>query len=82
MEPIAVGQVWKEVDPRFTRYVQVEAIHGGHRANIAIRTVIEKSGVWEPKKGARLSYADGTRFDGRRGGYAFHQAARAQQSGA
>jgi hypothetical protein len=75
----AVGQVWKEVDPRLTRYVQIEAIQGFHKANIAIRTVVKKNGIWMPAQKSRLSYADGDRFNGKRGGYELHEPARADQ---
>jgi hypothetical protein len=65
MATIMYGQIWREVDPRFTRYVRVES--DGQR--IGIRAVVKAGDRWVDAPRSRLSYADRSRFDGRRGGY-------------
>lgn len=69
----AVGQIWKEVDPRFNRHVRIEVCHQGSRRNIAIQTVsLGADGSWCKVRGSRLSYVDPERFNGKRGCYAIH----------
>ena len=70
---LAVGQIWKEVDPRAERFVRIESVGMGRR-NVSIRTVVKRDFGWSDAPRSRLSYADGERFDGRRGGYEFHEA--------
>lgn len=71
MEP-AVGQIWKEVDPRFEdepRFIRVErtSSHAIH-----FRTVIHKEGMWIDAPRCRASSGQRKRFNGKRGGYEFH----------
>lgn len=66
-----VGDIWKEVDPRQERFVRVESVGTGRRS-VAIRTVIFAFHQWREAARSRVSYADLERFNGRRGGYAFH----------
>jgi hypothetical protein len=62
---VAIGQRWKEVDPRTERVVEIlELTDDGKRARI--RTV--GSGGWG-------SWAKLARFNGKRGGYALVQEA-------
>ena len=72
---VSVGQIWREVDPRCERYIRVEStgshVRGKHR--IGIRTVVKTdNGNWFSMPGSRASFADGSRFNGKRGNYAFH----------
>lgn len=70
----AVGQIWREVDPRFTRFVRIESVGSFFRNEevIGIRNVANDQHVgWISPKGARFTRASGKRFHGKRGGYAF-----------
>lgn len=69
------GDIWREVDPRFERFVRIEAIYSGRRG-YQIRTVTQTEGKWSPAPRSRLSYADAERFNGKRSGYEFHESAR------
>ncbi len=60
MEEIKIGQVWEEVDPRFTRQV----------------VIMEVTSLTQPKgiqimnaQTNRKSWASASRFNGKRGGY-------------
>jgi len=69
-----VGQIWREVDPRFTRFVRVESVGSFLRNEevIGIRNVTNDPHVgWVSHGGARFSRANSKRFNGKRGGYAF-----------
>jgi hypothetical protein len=59
---LAVGQRWQEVDPRFTRVVEIAAIN--RDATVTLQLVRE-DGTLAP----RLSRASMLRFNGKRGGY-------------
>ena len=65
------GEIWKEVDPRFERYVRIESVGVGRRS-VAIRTVTSIGGRWSEVPRSRISYADPERFNGKRGGYTYH----------
>ena len=67
------GQIWKECDPRFVRFVRIEKVVPGRRG-ISIRAVAYAEGAWIDTPKSRLSYADPSRFNGKRGGYQIHQA--------
>lgn len=54
----AVGQIWKEADPRVTREIEILKIG---QAEAVIQTVGSK----------RQTLAKLTRFDGKRGGYSY-----------
>lgn len=66
----AVGDVWQERDKRFTRYVRVIAIDDGW---VNIQTVVPAQDGWGAKPRAQNRWANIDRFDGRYGGYVFHQ---------
>jgi hypothetical protein len=80
-QAIALGSVWKEIDPRFTRFVKVLAIGVGS-APLACGAAPIRTGfitlcavthdTHEPITGRRLTYAQPERFNGKRGGYALH----------
>lgn len=59
----AIGDVWKEIDPRVERYVRVVATNGEW---IRLRTC-DKDGAFTS---ARVTRAAFRRFHGMRGGYA------------
>jgi hypothetical protein len=67
---IAVGQKWREVDPRFTRVVEV--VGTDHLGFLGIGAVQIQT-VY-PEKSARRSWARLSRFNGKRGGYALEAA--------
>lgn len=62
-----VGQIWREVDPRFTRHVKVLHIAMG-RAELQL--ISNSSGVWKEGKICPRS-ANLNRFNGKRGGYEY-----------
>lgn len=71
-DTIAVGQIWREVDPRFDRYVQVESVCTmlGNTNIVGIRAVVPNDhGGWDYTLGARYSRANAIRFNGKRGNY-------------
>jgi hypothetical protein len=74
-ERIEVGQIWREVDPRRERFVRVLNVSEGV---VKIRTVNPAwkhvSGRWKEAYRSRPSYAEASRFNGKRGGYALHEA--------
>lgn len=65
-----IGDIWREVDPRFTRHVRVFDVQQGRRG-IAVRTCVKTEGNWRPAPRSRLSWCDRERFNGKRCGYAF-----------
>lgn len=65
---IKTGQIWREVDPRFNRFVRVVSV-AMTRRGVGIRTVVPESGEWKDAPNSRISYADHTRFNSKRGGY-------------
>jgi len=66
---LKVGQIWREVDPRFERFVRIEAINGAEVQWARVRTVKKYGNVWSATPGARVSNAQAQRFNGKRGGY-------------
>lgn len=68
MTKILAGQIWKECDPRFERFIRVESVGCGRRS-VQTRTVIERDGMWIDAPNSRASYCDPERFNGKRGGY-------------
>ena len=65
-------QIWREVDPRFERYIRVESVRPG-RCGVSCRTVVLSEGKWIDARRSRVSYCDPERFNGKRGGYEFHE---------
>lgn len=72
MQKLLAGQIWKECDPRFERFIRIEGV-SGHRRGITTRTVIERDGSWIEAPRSRANYCDAERFNGKRGGYALWQ---------
>ena len=68
MTAIKVGQVWREVDPRFTRHIRVEGFTADGRVRIV---TTDKTG----RMSVRRSTCRLDRFNGRRGGYELVRAA-------
>jgi hypothetical protein len=62
----AIGDIWQEVDPRFTRFVRVVAVNTDA---VALRRCTEQ-GLFE---GFRVTRANLKRFNGKRGGYQLHR---------
>lgn len=71
MAEIRVGQIWREVDPRKERYVRVLDVRGGW---VQISTVEKSGNVWTRVRGTTKRHAAVDRFNGKRGGYALHEA--------
>lgn len=70
-EPV-IGQIWREVDSRFVRFVRVKAVLSGDRG-IGIQTATENGkGGWMDKPRSRFSWSDRARFNGKHQGYEFH----------
>lgn len=68
MSTVKVGQIWKELDPRFDRYVEVLRVdEKDQRATIVLAS---RSGG---HAGTRPTKASLKRFNGKRGGYALHK---------
>jgi hypothetical protein len=68
------GQIWREVDPRFTRYAKVidfARFKSGDR--IQLRSVSKSPAGWETVPHSRPTWCDLKRFNGRRGGYELHE---------
>lgn len=63
---IKVGQQWREVDPRFTRIVEILAVGTGTIRPIKLRTILFGGSEFI----GRATYANRERFNGKRGGYA------------
>lgn len=70
---IKVGQIWREVDPRFERYIRVRYVCTGGSA-VAIETVIpcDECG-WIIKPRSRRNQAAIERFNSKCGGYVLHE---------
>lgn len=63
------GQIWREVDHRFDRYIMVLDVREGRRGILAQTTERNDLGQWRPAPRSRKSWCDVERFNGRRGGY-------------
>ena len=68
MQDVKVGQIWREVDPRFNRYVQVIEI-----ANQSIRPIKIATIDLATNALGRKNWASRERFNGKRGGYELHR---------
>lgn len=64
-QKIAAGQIWREVDKRFSRYVKVLEVRDGDIKSVLLCTTDSVVGRGEGRK----TWASKTRFNGRRGGY-------------
>lgn len=65
-----VGDIWKEVDPRFNRHVLVIADHGGGDGKVQIQGCYRVPETIGWKAYGMRRWASVKRFNGRRGGYA------------
>ncbi|MBU0917898.1 MAG: hypothetical protein KKD97_16255 [Gammaproteobacteria bacterium] len=68
MSTVKVGQIWKEVDPRFDRYVEVIGVNDQEQK--ATIMLAARSGG---HAGSRSTKASLKRFNGKRGGYELHK---------
>lgn len=68
---IKVGQIWREVDPRFNRYIQVLEATDGVVRPIKIATIDLATNAL-----GRKTYASRERFNGKRGGYELYRDAK------
>jgi DNA-binding IscR family transcriptional regulator len=68
MQEIKVGQIWREVDPRFNRYIQVVEI-----ANSTVRPIKLATIDIETNALGRKTWASRERFNGKRGGYELYK---------
>lgn len=72
-QEIRDGQIWREVDPRFERYVRIMRVGKFARRSIEIRTVKIVDGQWQIAPHSRLTFCDLERFNGKRGGYELYE---------
>jgi len=70
-----VGQIWREIDPRFERHVRIEAIDPRGNGWALIQTVIFDGTIWKQKRRTGQREVLLSRFNGKRGNYAFHMEA-------
>lgn len=68
MTEIRVGQIWREVDPRLYRHVEVIKVHDGEIKSVLICAVNPVT-----RERGRKTWASKGRFNGKRGGYALIQ---------
>ncbi|MCA8250518.1 hypothetical protein LGN12_25500 [Burkholderia multivorans] len=64
MSELEIGQIWREVDPRFNRYVEVLEIHNGEIKSVLICNVDPMT-----NQRGRKTWASKGRFNGKRSGY-------------
>lgn len=72
MSAPAVGQIWREVDPRHERYIRVESVG---IEDASVRSVIFDGTIWVDAPKSRQAFASLKRFNGKRGGYDLHMEA-------
>lgn len=70
-QEIKVGQIWREVDPRGNRYVQIIEIAKCSVKSIKIATIDLSTNAL-----GRMNWASRERFNGKRGGYELHMDAK------
>lgn len=67
-QEIKGGQIWREVDPQFNRYIQVIEVTDGAVRPIKLATIdLETNAL------GRKTWASRERFNGKRGGYELHR---------
>jgi hypothetical protein len=71
MNELKVGQIWREVDPRLNRHVQVIEVRAGSIKSVLICNI----DVMTNQLG-RKTWASKGRFNGKRGGYELWRDAR------
>ena len=68
-----VGDIWREVDPRFMRYVRIMRTPDPDDLRVSIKSVVKPGDEWIDGKLASVQSAKRERFHGRRGGYELHE---------
>lgn len=68
-----VGDIWREVDPRFNRYIRIIETPDPDDLRVIFKTVIKSGDAWIDGKHASFQSAKRERFHGRRGGYVLHE---------
>ena len=68
MQEIKVGQIWREVDPRFNRYIQIVEVSDAAVRPIKLATIDLATNAL-----GRKNWASRERFNGKRGGYELHR---------
>lgn len=76
----SIGQIWRDRNQPGERFIRIEHVGAGRR-NIHVRTVIKDDERWIDKPRSKLAYCDESRFTGKAGGYAFHEAADQDHAG-
>jgi hypothetical protein len=66
MPTVFAGEVWREVDPRFKRWVKVRFVHKG----VVIISRCDEKGTLE--NSMRVTTAKQERFNGKRNGYEYY----------
>lgn len=63
------GQIWREVDPRFNRFIMVLDVQPGRRGVLVQTYECTNLGQWVPAPRSRKAWCDIERFNGKRNGY-------------
>lgn len=63
------NQIWREVDPRYDRYIMVLDVKPGRRGVLVQTSERDNHGQWVPAPRSRKAWCDIERFNGKRGGY-------------
>lgn len=73
-EPLK-GDIWREVDPRFNRYIRIHETPLPDDLRVVFQTVVNATDTleWTAGKNSGLQSARRERFNGRRGGYTLYQ---------
>jgi hypothetical protein len=64
-----IGDVWKEADKRFNRYVAIIGDHGGPAGKVQIQSVYRKPETIGWRSYGPRTWASAKRFNNRSGGY-------------
>jgi hypothetical protein len=76
---LKLGQVWRECDPRETRFVRILNLKPGRRGVLICTMVmtgdgsVESPHAWVPASRSHARWADHERFNGKRGGYELYE---------
>lgn len=71
MADIKPGQIWRENDKRFERYIRVLAVQDfkADGASVQAETVEKKDGAWRAMRGGHRTYINVLRFNQKAGGF-------------
>ena len=72
---LAIGQIWRENDERYERFVRVLQIDdlGYGQRSVMVCNVQQANGKWVDLRGGQLSWINAKRFDGAEGNFMLHE---------